>query len=157
MWRQSLLAFREAKELLRSLVRDPRKFESLKGKNVEFVIRTPCNKRLKHYEAGERAGVIWGSRQIGRFVRIGARRLWASWCEGRQGIGAWEIWSNVPNGDLPRMILQVSSCAGPVPSISHWGVKICTLGSTEVYRFVRRGAAECRRSLVRLSNISKYF
>ena len=46
MWRQSLLAFREVKELLRSLVRDPQKFERLKGKNVEFVIRTPCNKRL---------------------------------------------------------------------------------------------------------------
>ena len=46
MWRQSLLAFREVKELLRSLVRDPQKFERLKGKNVEFVIRTPCEKRL---------------------------------------------------------------------------------------------------------------
>ena len=46
MWRQSLLAFREVKEQLRSLVRDPQKFERLKGKNVEFVIRTPCNKRL---------------------------------------------------------------------------------------------------------------
>ena len=45
-WRQSLLAFREVKELLRSLVRDPQKFERLKGKNVEFVIRTPCNRRL---------------------------------------------------------------------------------------------------------------
>ena len=46
MWCQSLLAFREVKELLRSLVRDPQKFERLKGKNVEFVIRTPCNRRL---------------------------------------------------------------------------------------------------------------
>ena len=46
MWCQSLLAFREVKELLRSLVRDPRKFERLKGKNVEFVIRTPCDRRL---------------------------------------------------------------------------------------------------------------
>ena len=46
MWCQSLLAFREAKELRRSPVRNPEKFERLKGKNVEFVIRTPCNKRL---------------------------------------------------------------------------------------------------------------
>ena len=46
MWRQSLLAFRDVQELLRSLVRDPQKLERLKGKNVEFVIRTPCNKRL---------------------------------------------------------------------------------------------------------------
>ena len=46
MWCQTLLAFREVKDLLRSLVRDPQKFERLKGKNVEFVIRTPCNKRL---------------------------------------------------------------------------------------------------------------
>ena len=47
MWYQTLLAFREVKDLLRSLVRNPERFERLKGKNVEFVIRTPSNKRLK--------------------------------------------------------------------------------------------------------------
>ena len=39
MWHQTLLAYREVKDLLRSLVRNPEKFERLKGKNVEFVIR----------------------------------------------------------------------------------------------------------------------
>ena len=43
---QTLLAYREAKDLLRSLVRDPGKFERLKGRNVEFLIRTPANRRL---------------------------------------------------------------------------------------------------------------
>ena len=43
MWCQALLAFREVKDLLRAVVKNPEKFEAMKGKNVEFVIRTPCN------------------------------------------------------------------------------------------------------------------
>ena len=39
MWHQTLLAYREVKDLLRSLLRNPEKFERLKGKDVEFVIR----------------------------------------------------------------------------------------------------------------------
>ena len=46
MWWQTLLAYREVKELLRRLVQEPEEFERLKGRNVEFVIRTPTNKRL---------------------------------------------------------------------------------------------------------------
>ena len=46
VWCQTLLAFREVKDLLRSLVRNPEKFERLKWKNVELAIRTPCNKKL---------------------------------------------------------------------------------------------------------------
>ena len=71
MWHQTLLAYREVKELLRSLVRNPERFERLKGKNVEFVIRPVMTEEARGHKGVSSSPKFGGVRYpLGLSVRL---------------------------------------------------------------------------------------